>query len=99
VAPRNATEELVAGVWAEALGVARVGAGDDFFALGGHSLLATQVLSRLEERFAVEMPLRSLFEAPTVEGLSRRIIQAQTEQVSASELADMLEELEQFSGD
>ncbi|HEY2738288.1 MAG TPA: condensation domain-containing protein, partial [Thermoanaerobaculia bacterium] len=73
-APRDPIEEMIAGIWAEVLGPrrtgGRVGVHDSFFALGGHSLLATQVLSRLRQAFAVEMPLRSLFEHPTVAGLA-----------------------------
>ncbi|MBZ4422338.1 non-ribosomal peptide synthase/polyketide synthase [Myxococcus sp. RHSTA-1-4] len=73
VAPRTPTEEIVAGVWAGVLGVARVGATDSFFELGGHSLLATQAASRLREVFPVDVPLRELFERPTVAELARWI--------------------------
>ncbi|MBV9929140.1 MAG: amino acid adenylation domain-containing protein, partial [Acidobacteria bacterium] len=65
VAPRTALEELVVGVWAEVLGVERVGVGDNFFDLGGHSLLAAQVVARLRRACAVDLPLRSIFETPT----------------------------------
>ncbi|MEA2604954.1 MAG: hypothetical protein QOF89_5946 [Acidobacteriota bacterium] len=67
------TEEVVAFVWASVLGVARVGADDDFFALGGHSLLATQVMARLRTLFRVDLPVVRLFEKRTVEALSGEI--------------------------
>jgi amino acid adenylation domain-containing protein len=70
------TEELVAGLFAEVLGVERVDAGTSFFALGGHSLLATQVVSRARRLFGIELPLRAIFEAPTVSGLGARIVAA-----------------------
>jgi len=69
----TAAEELVAEIFAKVLRVERVGRQQDFFELGGHSLLATQLVSRLREAFAVEVPLRAVFETPTVAGLSRSI--------------------------
>ncbi|HKV06539.1 MAG TPA: amino acid adenylation domain-containing protein, partial [Thermoanaerobaculia bacterium] len=72
-APSGPVEELVAGIWSQVLGVERVGAHDRFFDLGGHSLLATQVVSRLRTAAGVELPVRALFEAPTVAALSKKI--------------------------
>ncbi|MFF7172043.1 amino acid adenylation domain-containing protein [Streptomyces pseudovenezuelae] len=72
VAPRGATEELVAQVWGDLLGVPRISAHDDFFALGGHSLLATQAVTRVAARLGVELGVRAVFEAPTVEGFAAR---------------------------
>jgi acyl-coenzyme A synthetase/AMP-(fatty) acid ligase/acyl carrier protein len=66
----TATEETVAGVWSEVLGIQPIGATDNFFDLGGHSLLATRVISRIRKAFDVEIGLRSIFAAPTVAGLA-----------------------------
>ncbi|HYN21173.1 MAG TPA: amino acid adenylation domain-containing protein [Thermoanaerobaculia bacterium] len=70
------TEELLAGIWSEVLGTAAIGPADDFFGLGGHSLKVTQVLARVREAFRVELPVRSLFESPTLAGLAARIDEA-----------------------
>jgi amino acid adenylation domain-containing protein len=73
VAPRTPTEEKLAEIWARLLGIELVGIHDNFFDLGGHSLLATQTVSRMREAFDVEIPLRRLFEVPTVAGLAESI--------------------------
>jgi acyl carrier protein len=73
VAPRTLTEEVLANIWAETLGLKRVGVYDNFFELGGHSLLVTRVISRLHKTFQVNLPLRTLFEAPTLADLAERI--------------------------
>ncbi|HET7233244.1 MAG TPA: amino acid adenylation domain-containing protein [Longimicrobium sp.] len=71
--PRTPTEEVLAGAWREVLGVVRVGRHDSFFALGGHSLLATRVVARIRRATGVELPLRDLFEALTLEALAHRV--------------------------
>ena len=72
-APESAEEQALARVWSELLGVERVSVHDNFFELGGHSLLAMQLVSRIRELFQIEVPLRALFEAPTIAALCRTI--------------------------
>ncbi|MEG4024268.1 amino acid adenylation domain-containing protein [Microcoleus sp. S13C4] len=71
VAPQTSIEEVLVKIWAEVLGIKRVGIRDNFFELGGHSLLATQLVSRVRDAFGVELPLRRVFEAPTIAELSK----------------------------
>lgn len=71
--PRTPVEEVLAGIWAQVLQQEQVSIDANFFELGGHSLLATQVISQVRSAFQVEVPLRSLFESPTVAGLGDRV--------------------------
>jgi amino acid adenylation domain-containing protein len=73
VAPRDASEEAIAEIFRAVLHAERVGIHDDFFAIGGHSLRATQVISRIRAQLGVELPVRTLFEAPTVALLAARV--------------------------
>ncbi|MBR8829322.1 MAG: amino acid adenylation domain-containing protein [Gomphosphaeria aponina SAG 52.96 = DSM 107014] len=73
IEPRNQTEEILANIWSEILGIEKIGINDNFFELGGHSLLATQIISRAREILNREIPLRQLFEAPTLKEFSQII--------------------------
>ncbi len=73
VAPCTGTEEIMVSIWAELLRIDRVGVNDNFFELGGHSLLATQVVSRIRDFIGCEIPLRVLFETPTIAAIATRI--------------------------
>ncbi|MEG4228700.1 amino acid adenylation domain-containing protein [Microcoleus sp. N9_B2] len=73
VAPQTPLEEVVAGIWAEVLGLERVGIRDNFLELGGHSLLVTQIATRIRDTFQVELPLRTLFESATVADLAHNL--------------------------
>ncbi|HEY9749091.1 MAG TPA: amino acid adenylation domain-containing protein [Allocoleopsis sp.] len=72
-APQTETEQKLATIWVRLLGLSQVGIHDNFFELGGHSLLATQLMSRIRDALQVELPLRSLFEAPTIADLAKQI--------------------------
>lgn len=74
IEPETAVEKALAAIFADVLGTAHVGAGDNFFDLGGHSLIATQIASRVREAFRIELPVRAIFEEPTVAGLARFIL-------------------------
>jgi amino acid adenylation domain-containing protein len=76
VAPRTAVEAEIQRVWSSVLDVSRVGVHDDFFVLGGHSLIATQLVSRVRDAFGVDLPLRALFEAPSVAGMAAAVEEA-----------------------
>jgi NAD(P)-dependent dehydrogenase (short-subunit alcohol dehydrogenase family)/acyl carrier protein len=77
IVPGNPTEQAIAGIWQELLGVEKVGIHDNFFELGGHSLLATSLVARLKSVFPTELPVASLFQNPTVHSLSEMVRQGQ----------------------
>ena len=76
IAPKTPIEEGIAKIWAEVLRRDRISTDDNFFDLGGHSLLATQVISRVREQFRIELPIRALFDRPTISGLAEAIVNA-----------------------
>jgi acyl carrier protein len=92
--PRTPTEETLASIWAELLKLDKVGIHDNFFELGGHSLLATQIVSRIRKVFSIELPLRRLFESPTVAEMAVVITQSQAKRASDAELAAFLHNVE-----
>jgi amino acid adenylation domain-containing protein len=94
VAPGTPIEEDVARIFREVMGIEAVGIYDDFFALGGHSLLVTQVISRVNRAFQVELSIRVLFDAPTVNGLVTAIVESQAGQFEDDVLSQMLAEME-----
>jgi acyl carrier protein len=84
-APATAAERALATLWEETLGVEHAGRNDDFFQLGGHSLLAVQLLFRIRQQFAVQIPLLTLFEERTLQQLARRIEAAQPAAASSGD--------------
>jgi acyl carrier protein len=94
VAPRTPIETQLAGIFEEVLDVDRVGIHDTFFELNGFSLLATQLTARIRETFQCDLPLREVFQSPTVEGLAQLILRAQAELADATDLEALLAEIE-----
>ncbi|HYK20076.1 MAG TPA: phosphopantetheine-binding protein, partial [Pyrinomonadaceae bacterium] len=90
VAPRTALEQVLCGVFSEVLQIEPVGVRDNFFELGGHSLLVTQVSSRVRVAFQMELPLRRVFESPTVEGLAAAILNGCEERERVERNAELL---------
>ena len=94
VAPRTPVEKALADIWSEVLQVRPIGIHDNFFELGGHSLLATRVISRVNQDFDMQMPLRKLFESPTIEGLALIIAEMKVQDLDSEEMGRLLAELE-----
>jgi acyl-coenzyme A synthetase/AMP-(fatty) acid ligase len=90
VAPRTDLEAVLAGIFSDVLQVERIGVLDDFFELGGHSLLATQISSRVRELLHTELPVRKIFEEPTVSGLARIMMNDETEPGRIERNAELL---------
>ena len=97
VRARNEIEQSLVQIWEEILGIRPVGIQDSFFDLGGHSLGATRVISRVIKHFEVDLPLKSLFESPTVAEMARLITEHRAKKLSEHELQSILKDLESMS--
>jgi acyl carrier protein len=97
VAPRSALEQVLAGIFVEILKVERVGIQDNFFELGGHSLLATQVTSRIRQLLSVNLPLKKLFEEPTVSGLAEAASRESGDPLRIEHAAELLLQIAEMS--
>jgi amino acid adenylation domain-containing protein len=98
VAPRTPSENSIAEIYCEILGVERVSVNDNFFELGGHSLLAIRVMSRIREVFGINLPFETFFQNPTIAGLALVVTQLQLDDEDENDFASMLEELNHLSG-
>jgi amino acid adenylation domain-containing protein len=99
LAPRTPAEEALARIWGELLRVERVGIHDNFFELGGHSLLATRLVARIRDDMQVDIPLRRIFDMPSIEALALLILQANIERQEDEVATRLLEEIEQIPED
>ena len=95
--PKTPVEATVARIWAEVLGIDTICIEDNFFELGGHSLLATQVISKLRNRFQIDLPLRSIFEAPTIADLSTYVADGLEKRAGSVEILNIIDELDDIS--
>jgi len=99
VAPGNAVEEVLTDVWRTVLGLKRVGVKDNFFELGGHSLLATQIVSHVKDIFDLDVPVRSLFETPTISELAIALAEKSEDPQAIKTIARTFIELQNLSED
>ena len=97
--PRTPAEEQLASIWSDVLRTPRIGIHDSFFELGGESILAIKLISRMNKDFDIELPVRALFEQPTIAELATLIVQHQAERTDEEELLKLLEELGDVSED
>jgi acyl carrier protein len=96
IAASSPIEEALVEIWSKILGVSRIGVKDNFFELGGHSLLAIQIISRVNRRFQMQVPLRKLFENPTISALALTITRLAVENLDIQERSRLLADLEDF---
>jgi acyl transferase domain-containing protein/acyl carrier protein len=98
VAPRSETEQAIADIWQEVLGIKPIGVHDSFFGLGGHSLLGTQVISRIRKKFQEDISVRTFFSSPTVADLAEAVVQKRLERVDSTTLAQLITDV-RLAGD
>ena len=99
VAPRTSTEEKLAAIWQELLKVERVGVHDDFLESGGNSLMAFQLVSRVRDVFHIDLPLSSVFEAPTIAEQATAIAHSMVQHESSADLEKILTQIAQLDGE
>jgi amino acid adenylation domain-containing protein/non-ribosomal peptide synthase protein (TIGR01720 family) len=99
VSPRDDVERVLARQWAAVFGLAEVGVTESFFALGGTSLAATQLVSRVRENFQLELPVRAVFESPTVEGLARALVARERRPGQVRRIAQLILEVDAMSAE
>jgi acyl carrier protein len=99
VSPRTPIEQTLSEIWSEVLDIKDVGVDDSFHELGGHSLAASRVISRVIESFRVELPVKSLFESPTIANMALVITQNQAKRAEQADIECMLAELEAMTDD
>jgi acyl carrier protein len=99
VPPRNAVEEVLAGIWSGVLDRNRIGINDNFFDIGGHSLLATQIMAHIRSTLRIDLPLRRLFEAPTIERLAQVILADETTPGQIDKIARVVMKLAHMSAE
>jgi acyl carrier protein len=97
--PETLTEQELASIWARVLNRDKISRHDDFFQLGGHSLLAAQVVSQIRTAFRIDLPLRALFEAPTVEALAVMVDEAQLKELDQFDETELEEMLARMGGE
>ncbi|HWE64907.1 MAG TPA: phosphopantetheine-binding protein, partial [Chloroflexota bacterium] len=89
-APQTPTEQIMADIWAAVLGIEQIGRQDNFFEIGGHSLLATRVIAQIRTLFKLDLPLRRLFETPTVAGLTATLLADPRSRAAVEKTAQLL---------
>ncbi len=98
-APSNSVEEVIVDMWREYLGIEKIGINDNFFELGGNSLLATQIVSRIRKVFQIDIPLKEIFENPTVKAVADKIVDLWGGFDAAEEIAAVFKEIQVLSDD